>query len=304
MVTIRLPADAPLVVRCHRDRRPCKMCAMTTTTDGRQGTSTAVDGARTLLVNAVVAGVLGTLLMILVHELVHLVAGLAMGIGGTLYSYGVMPDGDPPDMQYGIMAIAAPIFSLVTGLIMSQWLPLRRRGGFGHLLWVYFAFASMMEGVGYLVIAPMGAGDTATAASRFGWPVWTTLVMCAVGIALQFTLAWMFAPHVGRFAGDDKGRRLSLALWAWMIATGITALVTTISILMARMELTDGEATALIAAGTALLVWSPMALIFRKRIDAAPYEPLGLPAVPVAGIVALVVLIVVNQVLNTGVHVG
>lgn len=275
-----------------------------TTTEGRVADPKTGDDARTLMINAAVAGALAVFLMILVHEVVHLVAGLAMGIGGTLYSYGVMPDPGATATQSGIMAISAPVFSLVTGFLMSQWLPLRRRGGFGHLLWLFFAFASMMEGVGYLVIAPMGAGDTASASAYFGWPAWAPFVMCAAGIALQFTLAWMFAPHVGRIAGADRGRRLSFALWAWMIAMAGTAIIMVLTISMARMELTDGEATALIAASTALLVWSPMAMIFGKRIDAAPYEPLGLRPVPVAGIVALVVLIGVNQVLNAGVHVG
>ncbi|MFV0426758.1 MAG: hypothetical protein ACK5KU_06960 [Beutenbergiaceae bacterium] len=267
-------------------------------------TTSAGDDSRTLLINGTVAAALAVISMILVHELAHVVAGLAMGVGGTLYSYGVAPAGNPADPAGGIIAIAAPIFSLVSGLVMTQWQPLRRRAGFGHLVWLLFAFTSMMEGIGYLVIAPFGAGDTAAAVGYFGWPDWVPWVMFVVGVLLQFTLAWMYAPHVGQIAGPDRGRLLAFALWAWLIATGLIVLLQIITVSWARMDLTDGEATAIIAASTALLVFSPMALIFGRRVNAAPYKPLGLPPVPVPGILALAAMIIAQQVLNLGVPVG
>ncbi|MFV0254212.1 MAG: hypothetical protein ACK5H2_12870 [Beutenbergiaceae bacterium] len=266
--------------------------------------TTVGDDARTLCVNGTVAGVLAVFAMIGVHELAHLVTGLALGIGGTLYSYGVMPLGNPTDLATGIMAIAGPVFSLISGFVMTQWLPLRSRGGFGHLLWLMFAFASMMEGIGYLVIAPFGAGDTATAAALFSWPGWVPWLMLVAGVVLQFTLAWMYAPHVGRIAGPDHGRQLAFALWAWLIATGFIVLVQIITVSWARMSLTDGEATAIIAASTALLVFSPMALIFGRHIKSTSHEPLGLRPVPVAGVIALVLVLILQQALNLGLRVG
>lgn len=262
------------------------------------------DDARTLLINGAVAGVLATGLMILVHEFAHLVAGLILGYGGTLYSYGVVPAGSPSAVDNGIIALAAPVFSLASGLVMTQWLPLRSRGGFGHLLWLLFGFASMMEGIGYLVIAPFGAGDTAAAVAYLSWPGWVPWAMFVAGIGLQFTLAWMYAPHVGRIAGPKKGRQLAFALWAWLIATGFTAALMIITVSRARMQLTDGEVTAIIAASTALLVFSPMALIFARRVTAAPYEPLGLRPIPVTGILTLTLLLLGQQALNLGLPIG
>lgn len=273
-------------------------------TTGNGGPGGVGDDARTLLINGVIAGVLAVGAMILLHELAHLVTALALGIGGTLYAYGVATDGDPSAVESGVIAIAAPVFSLVSGFVMTLWLPLRSRGGFGHLLWLMFAFASMMEGVGYLVIAPMGAGDTAAAAEYFGWPGWVAVVMCVLGVTLQFTLAWMYAPHVGHIAGGDRGRRLAFALWAWLVATGFIVATQILTVATARMALSDGEATAIIAASTALLVFSPMALIFGGRIEAAPYRPLGLRGVPTPGVLALVGLLILQQALNLGLHVG
>lgn len=262
------------------------------------------DDVRTLIVTTVVAAVLATGLMVLVHELVHLLTGLALGIGGTLYSYGVAHDAGATAVQTGIMAIAAPIFSLATGLVMARWRPFDARGGFVHLLWLLFAFASAMEGIGYLVITPMGAGDTAVAVASFGWPWWTSLVLCGIGVGMQFWLAWLYAPHVGRVAGADRPRRLAFALWAWLIATVVNVGLVTLTVSTARMTLSDGEATAIVAASTALLVFSPMALIYGRRADAAEHRPLGLPRVPIAGLIAVVVLIGVNQALNFGLHIG
>ena len=51
-----------------------------TLTGGRVGPA----DPRTLFINATVAGVLGAAIMVLLHELAHLVTGVLLGLPGTL----------------------------------------------------------------------------------------------------------------------------------------------------------------------------------------------------------------------------
>lgn len=257
---------------------------------------------KALFVNSCVAAVLGSGLMVLLHELIHLITGLIMGIPGTLYSFGVEHSGT--HVQNAILAGSAPIFSLVSGAIMIAWQPLRQERGFAHLLWLWFAFASMMEGIGYLGITPFGVGDTGMVVREMRWPTVVAWVFFAVGILGQFWLARRFAVPLGRIAGRDMAVRRAGGVWPWLVATVVNAVLTFISLSTASMGLTDGDRAAIVAAGCATLVFAPMAHIFGKVSDAQPHEPLRLPAVPIAGVVALVVLSVVNQLLNRGLSVG
>ena len=279
---------------------------MTSTSEVVGGTSEHTPSGpdpRTLLINVTIAAVLGAGLMVLAHEFAHLVAGLAQGVPGILYSYGVDHPGATPT-QLGIAAIAGPVFSLVTGAVMAAWTPLRTKGGFGHLLWLMFAFASLMEGIGYLEIAPFGAGDTASAITNLGWPQWISLIMLAVGIAGQFALARAFAPHVGRHAGPEKPARMAFTLWPWLIATAINLAIVALNLSTARMPISAGEMVAIAAAGTAVLVFLPMSMIFQGAMNRETPSPLRLSLWPIGGLVALVVLLLVNQALNFGLSVG
>lgn len=259
---------------------------------------------RALLLNSVVAAVLGSGLMVLAHESCHLVTGLAMGIPGTLYSFGV-DHGPSTPVQMAITAGSAPVFSLVTGVILALWQPLRARAGFGHLLWLWFAYASLMEGVGYLEITPFGAGDTASVVRNMGWPQPVGWALLAIGVIGQFAIAWGFAHAVGRIAGRDRPMRLNATLWPWLIGTAVNVLLGLLSLSTATMPgINAGEWIVILLAGSATLVFAPMAMIFQGVMNNQPPEPLRLRPVPVAGIVALVLLLVLNQILNTGIRFG
>ena len=117
---------------------------------------------RSLLINNLVAAVIASTLMVFFHELAHLVAGLALGYPGTLFAFGVSHHGDPSMHHEVIMALAGPAFSLVTGVVLAIWMPLRRQAHFGHLVWMWFAFTSIQEGVAYLCLTPFGVGDRAS----------------------------------------------------------------------------------------------------------------------------------------------
>lgn len=262
--------------------------------------------ARTVLFNSVVAAVLGAGLTVLAHELVHLITGLALGFPGVLYAFGVEHIGPATPQQNAIMALSAPIFSLITGFILAFWLPFRRRGGFAHLLWLWLAFTSIMEGVGYLVITPFGAGDTASAAQDLGWPAGVQIAICLLGVALQFLTARLFAPYVGRHAGLEGGprsRQWAFAFWPWVIGSVVNMALGVLYLSLTSADFGLGPAIAILAAGMALLVFAPMAFIFRRSFD-PDYQPLGLKPVPVAGLVAFGVLVAYNLVSLGGFRIG
>lgn len=57
--------------------------------------------------------------MIFVHELAHLVAGLALGHDSVLHPFGVIDLGTPPEGKQVVTLLAGPAFSLVTGVLMQ-----------------------------------------------------------------------------------------------------------------------------------------------------------------------------------------
>lgn len=260
--------------------------------------------ARTLLLNSLIAALIASALMIFLHELAHLVAGLALGHGGTLYSFGVLHHGDPTTSEEVMMLLAAPAFSLVTGVAMQLWTPWRRHGGFRHLVWVWFAFASVQEGVAYLCLTPMGVGDTGQAAQMLGLPVLVQILMLLLGVAGMFANAWAFAPHMARWAGADPRRRNAVTLFPWLYGMIASVLLSLLYLTVSPAEFPAGAQIAILAAGTAILVFAPMAHIFARRVADVPHEPLRLRAVPVGPLVVLVLLVAGNILLSFGIRVG
>lgn len=265
---------------------------------------TTPDTARTLLVNSSIAAILAAALMVFVHELVHLFIGVAFGTSSTLYPYGVTYTPELPPTQLAIAAIAAPIFSLVTGFAMTRWQPFAARGGFAQLLWIWLAFTSIMEGVGYLVITPFGAGDTATALDALGWPFWVGILACVLGVGLMFVTARMFSPYIIRYAGHDKPRQWGLAFWPWLIGSVVNMALALFYMNAGGMDVSPGVTIAILMAGTAVFVFAPMGFIFLKQFLGEPERPLGLAPVPVAGLVGIALIVGLNIFLLGGLTLG
>lgn len=259
---------------------------------------------RTLLVNNLVAALIASAVMVFVHELAHLVTGLVLGYPGELYAFGVNHGGDPSATDEAVMALAGPAFSLVTGVAMALWTPLRRRADFAHLLWLWFAFTSIQEGVTYLCLTPFGAGDTGYAASLLGIPVALQFVAMAVGIGGMFANARAFAPHMARHAGADPASRNAMTLFPWLYGMIASVALSFVYLSISPADIGAGDQIAIMAAGTSTLVFAPMANIFRRQVADVPYEPLTLKPRPTVGIVVLALLIVGNVLLSFGLQVG
>lgn len=259
---------------------------------------------RSLLFNNLVAAVIASTLMVFLHEVAHLVAGLALGYPGTLFAFGVSHHGDPSVHDEVIMALAGPAFSLVTGVVLAIWMPLRSQAHFGHLIWIWFAFTSIQEGVAYLCLTPFGVGDTGFAATLLGIPLPLQFLALAIGVGGMFANARAFAPHLARHAGADQTNRNAMSLFVWLYGMIASVLLSILYLAIAPMDISPGEQIAIIAAGTVILVFAPMANIFRRQVAAVAHEPLRLRSVPVVGLIVLALLVAGNILLSFGVQVG
>lgn len=259
---------------------------------------------RPLLLNNLVAALIASALMIFVHELAHLVTGFALGHASVLYPFGVIDLGTPPEGDQVVMLLAGPAFSLVTGVLLQLWTPLRGRADFLHLVWLWFAFTSVQEGIMYLCLTPFGAGDTGQAAQLLGLPVPLQFVALAVGVGGMFLNARAFAPHMARHAGDDPRLRNGMTLFPWLYGMIVSMLLSILYLAISPAELPASAQIAILAAGTALLVFAPMAHIFARSVTTVPYEPLRLRAVPVGGLMVLGLLVLGNILLSFGLRLG
>lgn len=264
----------------------------------------SLPSVRVLLLNNLVAALIASALMIFLHEQAHLVAGLALGHPSDVYSFGVNHLGSPSDADQVVMLLAGPVFSLVTGVLLQIWTPLRRRAGFGHLVWLWFAFTSVQEGISYLCLTPMGAGDTGTAARLLGLPVPLQLLALLVGVGGMFLNARAFATHMARHAGTDPRLRNAMTLFPWLYGMIVSVLLSIAYLAISPADLPAGDQIAILAAGTAILVFAPMAHIFSRAVADVPIEPLRLRAVPVGGMVVLAMLVLGNILLSFGLRVG
>jgi len=260
--------------------------------------------ARVLLLNSLVAALIASALMIFLHELAHLVTGLVLGHGGTLYPFGVLHHGDLTVTAEVVALLAGPAFSLVTGILLQRWTPLRSRGDLAHLVWVWFAFVSVQEGITYLCLTPFGVGDTGMAAQLTGLPIVAQFALLGAGVGGMFANAWAFAPHMARFAGEDPLRRNAVTLFPWLWGMIASVLLALLYLVVSGAEMGAGEQIAILAAGTATLVFAPMAHIFAGRVREVRPEPLHLRAVPVLGLVVLAAMIAGNLALSAGLDIG
>lgn len=251
---------------------------------------------------ATLAFVTAVTLVVALHELSHAVAGLALGYGNTLYPFGVTHQPDPSQGDAAIAALTGPVFSLVVGAVAMVWQPLRAGRGYGHLLWLWVAWVSVMEGAGYLLLTPFGIGDTGSTAAAYDVPVWITAPVGALGVLATIWLAIRFAVPLLRHTDGTLSQMRTVAFFPWMIGTAVCLALATSYLLLAGDAFSADDMVGVLMGTFALGVWAPMSLPFTTRARArAPQlpgsEPLQLARVPVAGVVLVLVLVLVNVLL-------
>jgi hypothetical protein len=255
-----------------------------------------------VLVNSLVALVLGTGITVLLHELAHWVTGAALGSRATLFAFGVTYQPQPTGATAAIAAAAGPVASLVVGSVMQVLQPFRFRGDFAHLLWIWVAVTSLMEAATYLVITPY-AGDTATIVRELNWPAWTAWVAAAIGLVAMVGVAQQWAIHSVRLCGHDLTRLRCFSWYPWLIGVVVLVGLAFVTTSLAGMQLTPRERTVVLLAGVAQTVFAPMSLPLTRRVTELE-EPLLVKQVPWLGLAACVVLIGFNLAIGGGIALG
>lgn len=255
--------------------------------------------SRPIVIHAVIAFVAAHLVVVLLHELSHVVAGLALGYDNELYAFSVVHSPEPGRADAAIMALTGPAFSLVTGVLAVLVQPFRRTRGFVHLWWLWFAFMSVMEGVGYLLLTPFGVGDTGSTADAYDAPALVSWTCFALSIAGLFVLAMRFGAVAVRHTAGDLQSLRAFTFYPWMIGT-VVALVLTVLDLALVGDVAGGDLVAVIAGSFAIGVFAPMTMPFatRRAADETPAaEPMSFRGTPFGGIVVIVVVTLINIVL-------
>ena len=256
---------------------------------------------RTTLWNSAVAYVLAQSIVILLHETSHTLAGLLLRYHATQFTGSVDFTPVQTTSAHVTTALTGPFFSLVTGLLAIGFRPVRG-GGFAPLLWVWLAFISAEEGVGYFIIAPIvTAGDTGAALEALKAPGWVGWASAAIGVVGLILLARRFAVDAVRWTRDLYEIR-AFCVWAWLIGAAVSVAVD--AAYLAVTPGTSGSAAFAIRFGSVSLgVFAPMAMIFWQKVRVEK-QPLAL-GLPTAGIITFVVLVVIKAVAFThGVHIG
>lgn len=255
-----------------------------------------------ILINSVVALLLGAGITVLVHELAHWLTGAALGSPSSLFAFGVTHDPPLTGGPAAIAAMAGPVISLLLGSVMQVLQPFRFRGDFAHLLWIWVACTSLMEAATYLVITPL-AGDTYVTVSALGWPSWVGWVAAAIGVAAMLGVAQQWATHAVRLCGRDLTRLRCFSWYPWLIAIPVQLGLTFGLVAVARMQLAPAELVVVVMAGMAQTVFAPISMALAARVDELE-EPLQVKGVPWLGVAGLVALTVWNFATSGGIRLG
>ena len=249
----------------------------------------------TRLITSAVAFALACLVMVTLHEAAHAVAGLLQGGSPTMYAYAVDNTG-LDDGQEIVTALAGPLFSLVSGLVVLA-LPRSSLRAFWRLAVLWLGLLSVQEFNGYLITGPLvRAGDIGAALALSGAPAVVGWLGFVVGWAGTYLLGRHAVRCLAAMVVDDAphGPQLrALGLLAWLLGTAIVV-VLSLGVLTAGgvgIGIVFFEAFGVLAAGI-FLVFVRVFLPVTGRASPADV-PSGFP---VAGLVVLVVVAVARQV--------
>lgn len=255
-----------------------------------------------IVVNTLVAMVLGTGITVLLHELARWVTGAALGSQATLFAFGVTYHPPLTGTAAAGAAAAGPVASLVIGSVMQVLQPFRFRGDFAHLLWIWVAVTSLMQAAVYLAITPYG-GDVATIVRELSLPAWSAWVAVAVGVAAMLGVAHQWAIHSVRLCGRDLTRLRCFSGYPWLIGAAILVGLAAVTTDLSGMPFTDRERAVVLVAAVAQTVFAPLSLLIVRWVNELE-EPLLVKPVPWVGLVACVGLIGFNLAIGGGLVLG
>ncbi|HMC08792.1 MAG TPA: hypothetical protein VKL22_05690 [Actinomycetota bacterium] len=251
------------------------------------------------LVNSTVAFVGALFLSVTLHELAHGLTALAFGVTPTVYAghetHAVLSPG-----REAVVALAGPLFSLVSGLIVL--LAPRRGRGFWRLFKVWFGVLSIQSFFGYLMTGPFVTyGDIGHAFRLLHTPGVAYVAAFVVGLLGTFALGRFLTEQLleltdGEGVSEERAAQLrQFAFFTWIAGVVLALLLSVSSDLLSRNGIF--EAAAIFTAGIPAL----MARIFMRRLSVRGIGFAG--GVPWAGIALVAVLTVLRlTVLTSGVR--
>lgn len=256
---------------------------------------------RQIVLGSSLGFVIGTTIMILLHETAHAVAAAVQGSHPTQIPFAVDHTPALPDSQQVVVVLAGPVFSLLSGLIgilVDRFaVPFRERP-FWRMVWLWTLFTSVQEALGYLQItALLEAGDTAQALDLLDAPPIAFVTFTVVGWAGLPLLAWLFANRIRGLASSESDKT-ALAVWPWLNGTGGMLALMTVYALMGPVS--DPDVIVAVLAGViGIGVFAPISMVFEsKRFGATTSPAMSWP--PSGGLILLAALVAFNLTLTRG----
>lgn len=256
---------------------------------------------RQIILGSSLGFVIGATIMIFLHETAHAVAAAVQGYHPTQIPFAVAYTPPPPVVPHVIVALAGPIFSVLSGLlgiVVDRFVVPFRARPFWRMVWLWTLFASVQEGLGYLqVTALLRAGDTAQALNLLEAPPIAYVIFTIVGWALLPVTAWLFAHRIRGLASSESDKS-ALAVWPWLIGTGGLLVLDTVYVLLSPVS--EPEVIfAVLAGAVGIGVYAPISMMFGGKRFGATASP-SMPWPPAAGLILLAALVALNLVLTQG----
>ena len=254
-----------------------------------------------IIINSCVAFIVAAIAEMTLHECGHFLATLAMGGEAILY-HNYVQHADVSENARCISAFAGPVVSLLVGVIFQMLLSGRKYKGMISLLMQYMSIFGYVGFFGYVMIAPFFSyGDMGFVLRYIGSPMWLIYTLAALAGVVLFFLGKAWSVHfIGMMsrttAADAKLRRqfiYSLVFWQLFIGIGITTL----------LNFPVPTTLSLIAPLTSpfVLLW-PFGYYLRSAgIYFDEEERIG-KKIYLGGVIALVIVVVVNRLLVGGVE--
>ena len=178
-----------------------------------------------LMLNSAVAYALALMVTITVHEFGHALTALGLGLTPTVRPSSVDYGSPPPDIQV-VTALAGPLVSLVTGLVLLAAYRAVSGRGFWHLVLLWLGALGVQEFSGYLMTGPfVPFGDIGEALQLLSAPSWAYGLAFVVGVVGTVGLGALITRWLLELTDPDAANRSAqlraLGLFAWLIGSAV-----------------------------------------------------------------------------------
>ena len=255
---------------------------------------------RSQLLNSAVAFAAACMVMITVHEFGHVVGNLAQGNAAVMYGFSV-EDNSQIDRQQVITALAGPLLSLLSGLVILA-LPLSRLAPFWRLYVVWLGLLSVQEFSGYLITGPFAhVGDIGSVLAITHAPAMVGWLGFLIGWGITYLLGRHAVRRLVAFTLPDQPlapQLRALGLFAWLLGAGLV-IVLSLGLLTAGGvggDIVMFEALGVLSSGIFLI----FVRLFMRGLEPPRVEPVLPLTIPWAGIVLLAVVAIARQLAFAG----